>query len=262
LKSGPLFGCDAVEVVTSAAMQSDIMKLYHDWFALLNRGIRIAAIAASDTHHVSEYILGQARTYAVCRATDPARIDIEEICSSYRAGRLLVSMGLLTQMTVNDRFGVGDLATELGRELQVTVEVLGPSWVDADRVELFANGVKVREQIIAATQRVKKARVAWTLPRPSHDVHLVAVATGPGVKAPYWQTPRPYQPEAGVFNPRVIGSTNPIWIDADGDGKFTAARTYAAILVQRADGDAEKLRAGLANYDEAVAAQAADLIGR
>ena len=31
---------DAMEVITSAAMQSDIHLLYRDWFALLNRGQR------------------------------------------------------------------------------------------------------------------------------------------------------------------------------------------------------------------------------
>lgn len=260
LKKAPAFACDAIEVVTSAAMQSDIMQLYRDWFALLNRGYRVAGIGSSDTHHVSEFILGQARTYVACRATDPAAIDIDEVCASYRAGRLLVSLGLLAQMTVDDRFTVGDLATGLGHELRVTVEVLGPSWVNADRVELFANGVKLREEIIAPTSRPQKAKVTWRIPKPSHDVHLVAVATGPGVTGPHWEIPRPYQPTSKVFNPRVIGSTNPIWIDAEGDGKFSPAREYAARLVAATAGDSAKLKAALAGYDAAVAVQAADLV--
>jgi hypothetical protein len=258
-KSQPKFDCDAIEVVTSAAMQSDIMLLYRDWFALLNHGTRVAAIAASDTHHVSEFILGQARTYAVSRAAAPAEIDLDEICESYRAGRVLVSMGLLTRMRVDGRFDVGDLATHLGDQLRVTVEVSGPSWVNADRVELFANGTKIREQAIASSVGVEKARVTWTVPRPKHDVHLVAIATGPGVTAPFWEISRPYQPTSKVFNPRVIGSTNPIWIDGDGDGRFTAARAYAAKIVQQSVGDAAKMKSALTEYDEAVALHVADL---
>lgn len=260
LKAGAKFDCDAIEVVTSAAMQSDIMLLYRDWFALLNHGHRVAGIAASDTHHVSEFILGQARTYVVSRATDPAAIDLEEVAASYRAGRVLVSLGLLTTITVDGRFGIGDLATGRGGELKVAVEVLGPSWARADRVELYANGIKVREQAITPGEQVRKASVAWTLPRPGHDVHLVAIATGPGVTAPYWDTPRPYQPTAKTFTPRVIGSTNPIWIDGDGDGQFTPARGYAARLVSEAAGDAAKLGVKLNGYDAAVAVQAADLV--
>jgi hypothetical protein len=258
-KSAPKFDCDAIEVVTSAAMQSDIMQLYRDWFALLNRGVRVAAIAASDTHHVSEFILGQARTYVASRAMDASAIDIDEICDSYHRGRLLVSMGLLAQIDVDGRFSIGDLATRLGSEFRVTVDVLGPSWVNADRVELFANGIKIREQPIAATSAVQKARVIWTLPRPRHDVHLVAIATGPGVTAPYWEISRPYQPSSKMVDLRVVGSTNPIWIDGDGDGKFSSAREYAARIVERTGKDPEKLKAALADYDPAVAVQAADV---
>ncbi len=259
LKKAAKFECDAIEVVTSAAMQSDIMLLYRDWFALLNHGHRVAGVAASDTHHVSEFILGQARTYVASAAQDPAKIDLDEIATSYRGGRLLVSLGLLTTMKVNGRFGVGDLATGLGDELSVEIEVLGPSWVRADRVELFANGVKVRGQAIEPSENVRKARVTWTLPRPRHDVHLVAIATGPGVSAPFWDIPRPYQPTSKTFTSRVIGSTNPIWLDGDGDGEFTSARGYAARIVRGAGGDAAKITAALANYDSAVGVQATDL---
>jgi hypothetical protein len=181
------------------------------------------------------------------------------VWESYRRGRLWVSFGLLTRLTVNERFGVGDLVPAPGGELTATVEVLGPSWVTADRVELFANGIKVREQSIRATREPLKARVTWTMPRPVHDVHLVVIATGPGVTAPYWETPRPYQAASKVFTPRIIGSTNPVWIDADGDGVFTPARGYAARLVTSAGGDPRRLVASLAAYDEPVAVQAADL---
>lgn len=259
LKLAPQFDCDAIEVVTSAAMQSDVMRLYRDWFALLNHGHRVGAIGASDTHDVSRFILGQSRTYVACRAERPGQIDLDEVCASYKAGRLLVSLGLLAQMTVDERFAVGDLVAPAGRDLSVNVEVRGPSWVEADRVELFANGVKIREQIITATKNPLKARVRWRVPVPAHDVHLVAIATGPGVTAPYWEIPRPYQPTAKTFISRVIGSTNAIWIDADRDGRFQAAREYAAGAVRAAGGEAPRLIAELARYDEAVAAQAADL---
>ena len=257
-KTRPKFDCDAIEVVTSAAMQSDVMQLYRDWFALLNHGVRVAAIGASDTHHVSEFILGQSRTYAAS-VSEPGRIDVNEICESYVKGRLLVSFGLLVQITVDDRHHVGDLATGVGPEIRIGVEVSGPSWVNADRVELFANGIKVREHAIAPTAAPRKAQVRWTLPRPKHDVHLVAIATGPGVTGPFWEIPRPYQPSSKVFNPRVVGSTNPIWIDADGDGKFSAAREYAARIVERAAGKASARAEALAGFDAAVALHVEDL---
>lgn len=259
LKLAPKFDCDAMEVVTSAAMQSDVMLLFRDWFALLNHGYRIGAIGASDTHDVSRFILGQARTYVACQAERPETIDIEEVCASYNAGRLLVSLGLLARMTVDERFSIGDLVTPSGDRIAVNVDVLGPSWVTADRVELFANGIKLKEESIAATRNPLKARVRWLVPVPAHDMHLVAIATGPGVTAPYWEIPRPYQPAAKTFTPRVVGSTNPIWIDADRDGRFRAARAYAAEAVHGAGGEPTRLIPALAQADEAIAAQAADL---
>jgi len=84
--------------------------------------------------------------------------------------------------------------------------------------------VKVREQRIDASEgTVEKARVTWTLPRPSADTALVAIASGPGVTAPYWAIPRPYQPSSKDWEPRVLGATNPVRVDGDGDGQFRKA---------------------------------------
>lgn len=251
---------DAMEVVTSAAMQSDIQLLFRDWFALLNRGHRIAAIGSSDSHDVSRYILGQGRTYVAAKDSDPAQVPLDEVWQSYQKGRLLVSMGLLAKVKVNDRFETGDLVTGPGATLKVQVSVLGPSWVTADRVALYANGLLIKEQVIKDEQRAgEKAAITWEIPRPSHDVHLVVIASGPGVIAPYWEIPRPYQASSDVFHPRVIGSTNPVWIDGDGDGKFQSAFDYARALVQQYGNDVVKLRAALAGYDESVAIQAGSL---
>ena len=144
-----------MEVINSGAMQSDPMRLVRDWMALRNRGERIAAVGASDSHDVARFIVGQGRTYIACRDDDVARLDIDAACRALKQGRALVSLGLLTRMTVDDRFGVGDLATKLGEMVRVAVEVQGPSWATADRVELFANGVKVREA------RMDRAPVPW-----------------------------------------------------------------------------------------------------
>ena len=247
---------DAIEVVTSAAMQSDIHLLYRDWFALLNRGHRFAAVASSDSHDVNRFILGQGRTYVAAKDDDPSGLNLDEVWRSYHEGRLLVSLGLLTHMKVDDRFGVGDLATGLKDKLKVEITILGPSWVQADHLELYANGILIREQAVKdAGQPGIKAHVSFELPRPSHDVHLVAIATGPGVKEPFWEIPRPYQPTSKTFTSRVIGSTNPIWIDADGDGRFDSAYQIAQKLVHRFGIDSRELHEAASQCDDAVRTQ-------
>ena len=187
---------------------------------------------------------------------------MDTACESFRQGRVLVSLGLLTQMNVDERFGVGDLATGLGKELKIKVTVLSPSWSQPDRVELFANGTKIREHAFDSrrTGSNRNSRsVTWSIPRPTYDVYLVAIASGPGVIAPYWPIARPYQPTSPVWQPRVIGATNPIWVDADGDGKFTPAREYADTLLQKSGFDPAKLIPALGQYDESVSIQAASL---
>lgn len=247
---------EAMEVVTSGALQSDIHLLYRDWFALLNRGHRITAIASSDSHDMTRFILGQGRTYVAAKDADPAHLNLDEVWRSYQEGRLLVSLGLLAQLRVNDRFTVGDLATELSGNIKVEATVFGPSWAQADHVALYANGRVIREQQIQDDHRAgEKARITWRIPKPAHDVHLVVIATGPGVTEPFWEIPRPYQPKSKTLAPRVIGSTNPIWLDADGDGKFQSAFAYAQGLIKQHGGNREKLHEALKSYDESVMTQ-------
>lgn len=269
-KRGFEFGFDAIEVVNSSALQSDLMLGFHDWMALLNYGYRITAVGSSDVHDVSRYIVGQGRSYVACNDSNPAKIDVNQACESFLKGRVLVSLGLLAQMTVDEKFKVGDLAAGIGESIRVDVTVLGPSWVNADLVELFANGEKIRERRIESTDEKSnqsgqnydgiKSRTSWLIPRPKHDVYLVAIASGPGVRAPYWAIAHPYQPNSRIWKPRVIGATNPIWIDADGDGRFTAARTYAKKLIELHGNDPTKLLPALATYDQAVASQTASLM--
>jgi hypothetical protein len=208
---------------------------------------------------VSRYIVGQGRTYIACPDTDPSRIDVHQACVNLKAGRALVSMGLLTDMKVERQFGVGSLATQLPDKFEVTVTVHAPSWITADQLDLFANGVKIRDAKIVPSAQVEKARVTWQLPRPIHDQYLVAIATGLGVRAPYWAISRPYQPSSKTWTPQVIGATNPILLDADGDGKFSCAREYAAAVIARSGNDAEQLLRNLTPFDAAVSAQAAGL---
>jgi hypothetical protein len=219
------FSFDGLEAINPGAQQTDYMLVFRDWFALLNRGIRVIAVGASDSHDVSRYIVGQGRTYIAASDDDPSHIDISTACKNLLAGRACVSMGLLPLITVNDRFTVGELATDLPEQVRVRVKVLGPSWVRAEKVELFANGTKIQESAIdsrRADAPGEKAEITWVIPRPAEDTYLVAIVTGPPVTAPFWAMTRPYQPTSQKWQGRAIGATNPVWLDADGDGRFTA----------------------------------------
>src|SRR5262249_8881843 len=230
-----------MEVVNSGAQQPDALRLYRDWFGLLNRGLSITPVGASDSHDVSRYIIGQGRTYIRAAGDVPGAIRVDEAVDNFLAGRVLVSCGLLVDMTVNDKYGPGDLVPAAD-EISVRVRVLGPSWVTADTVELYANGVKVPEaKITKPPPTPVKWGGVWKLPRLRYDIHLAAIATGPGVSALYWPIARPYQPTSPHVKRRVIGSTGAVWIDADRDGKRTSAYEYAQRLVKVHGRDVAKL---------------------
>lgn len=208
------FSFDGIELVTSAALQNDLMRVFRDWFALLNRGHRLVGVGSSDTHDISRYILGQGRSYIRCGDTNPSAISVEEACHSFLDGRVLVSMGLWVNMRVDGRFEVGDVATDLPDMFEVEIEVQGPSWVAADEVSLYLNGKLIRQiPVEPDLHRIQKALVQWTLPKPDKPAYLVAMAQGPGVKEPFWVIPRPYQHKTLDYTPRIIGATNPVWID-------------------------------------------------
>lgn len=249
---------DGIEVLTSAAIQSDWMKPFRDWFALLNHGRAVTGIGSSDTHDVDRFILGQGRSYVAAPESSPEEIDVEAAASSIRAGRVLVSMGLFTELWVAGR-PAGASASAREEKLKVRIRVQAPSWIQADRVELYLNG-EIRHTVpVTPSSRAVKLDTTLLIPRPRHDVWAVAVASGPGIREAYWPGPRPYQPARAGWDPRVVGATNPVRLDVDGSG-FTSAAGYAHRLVERHAGRPDELLAELAEYDASVSVQVASLL--
>lgn len=257
---GWVLRANAVEIINSGAVQTDPLELTRDWLTMLNRGVHLTPVGSSDSHDVSRYIVGQGRTYIRSKDGDPGKIDVNEAVASFLAGRVMVSYGLLAEITVNDKFGPGDFVPRAD-EVKVRVRVLGPSWTTAERVELYANGRKIKEAAIAEGSKAGvKWSGEWVLPKFGHDLHLVAIATGPGVRELYWPMAKPYQPTSPVVSLRALGVSGAVWIDGDSDGKRTSARAYAERLVKEKGAVPEKLLPALAAYDEAVAVHAAALL--
>jgi hypothetical protein len=259
---GQTLRANAMEVINSGATLNDPMLLYRDWMGCLNRGLRLTPIGSSDSHDVTRFIVGQGRTYVRAPDAVPGRIDIKAAVDSFKHGRVLVSYGLLTDIKVNGQFSSGDLAAIAG-EVQVEITVSGPSWTRATHVELYANGIKIRDAAIDAEHASRaglKASVTWRLPKPPHDFYLTAVATGPGVTAPYWPGAKPYQRTSPHWEPYVFACTGALFLDADGTGSFQSAFDYAKQVVTEANEDVGAAVRALGAYDMSVAAQAASIL--
>ncbi len=251
-----------VEVINSGAQQTDMLKPLMDWFGMLNGGVFVTPIGASDSHDVNRFIVGQARTYVRCHDGDAGHIDRDQAVANLRAGRVLVSCGLLADIQVNGSHEPGDLVPN-SPSIEVRVRVLGPEWVTAEQVTLYANGIPIREATIIEDRPAgTKWETTWKLPPFQHDVYLSAIAVGPPVEALYWPIARPYQPASEHCSRRVLGATGAVWIDADGNGKRTPANQYAATLWSESGQDLSTYIPELNRYDEAVATQAAALLTR
>jgi hypothetical protein len=248
---------NAMEVVNSGAIMTDGLALPRDWMGMLNRGVILTPVGSSDSHDVSRYIVGQGRTYVRCDDRDPGRIDLARAMESVRRGQVMVSYGLLVEIDLDGK-GPGELAHPKDA-LDVRIRVKGPGWTRVRRVALYVNGVKAREEEIRSGAAAGvKWEATWRLPRPSHDVHLVAIATGPGITAPYWPTAKPYQPTSIEFTGSVLGLSGAVFVDADGSGKFESAFEYARRELSADAGQPLVTRLGA--YDAAVATQAASLL--
>ena len=253
------FPANAMEVINSGSQQTDILNLYRDWFGMLNRGNNLTPVGSSDSHDVSRYIVGQGRTYVKVNDRDPGNINTDSAIQSFLEGRVLVSLGLMTKITVNNAYGPGDIVPG-SKLITVAVEVHGPAWTKADHVSLYANGKKIREEKIQlASTPGLKWKGTWEIPLPAHDIFLVAIAEGPGDGMPYWPIAKPYQPASPDWIPRLMGSTGAVWIDADKNGERNAAHSYAKEIINSSRGDMHKIITLLSEYDEAVAIQVAAL---
>lgn len=251
---------NAMEVINSGSQQTDQFQLMRDWFGMLNHGNVITPVGSSDSHDVSRFIVGQARTYIRSRDEDPANIDVQEAVSNFVDGSVLVSFGLLAEIEINESYGPGELVPG-SDEAKVSVKVSGPSWTKADKVSLYANGKKIREaQITNGAAGGIKWSGEWNLTVPPHDIFLVAVAEGPGLPLPFWPIAKPYQPASPEWHPRVFSLTGAVWIDGDRNRERSSARHYAETLYRQAGNDMHALIQSLASFDEAVSVQAAALL--
>jgi hypothetical protein len=166
----------------------------------------------------------------------------------------------MVKISVDDQYGPGSLAPG-GNNHTVVVEVHGPAWAKADRVSLYANGIKIKEaKIQKGTAAGLKWKDTWNISGSKHDMFLVAIAEGPGRGMPYWPIAKPYQPASPEWTPRLMCSTGTVWIDGDKNGQRTSAYEYAKAILNSSGGDINNVMKQLNGYDEAVAAQVAALL--
>ena len=210
---GASFEFDAVEVVNGYDLESSelIQSNLQEWFALLNAGRRLTATGNSDSHRLIINWAGYPRTYIRVRDDEhPERVTPAEVARAVTEGRVVVANGIFLAVLANGTAGPGD--TVMGRRVTLEVDARAPSWVDLSSIEVWVNG-NLAHSSPRALKPTPGGRLLWQteLDLPQ-DSWIAAVARG-------------REPMSRAFLGRRVlpfGFSNPVYVDADEDGEFTA----------------------------------------
>ncbi len=204
---------------------SNLHSVLDDWFGLLNRGLRYAAVGNSDSHTVHSTFAGYPRNFVRSTTDDPAAVSPAEVAAAIRARSLFTTLGPFLDVAV-DGVGMGGEVTARGGRVAVRLRIQAASWVACDRVRLVWNGDVVRTLPVPAGTGPLRLDVEETL-EVDRDGWLVVLAEGDAPLAPLVLGDESLGREA---RPLAVG--NPVWIEGDGDGAWTSPRERARSCLQ------------------------------
>lgn len=227
---GPAFNFNGFEVAQPANETPDFFYALEDWMSLLNRGLKLTAVGATDSHTVNDPV-GQARTYLKSHTDDISQIDRKEIYHAFTEGRAAVAAGIFANLKLNGQFEMGDLvpaevlidnSQKQTSKMTATLRIAAPSWVRPREAMLYVNGKQVAQKTInSVLNQPTDETLEFSLKLPSHDAYVVAFVLGDGITLPGWTT----------YGKATQAITNPIFLDVDGDKQYTAPRATAKSLI-------------------------------
>jgi hypothetical protein len=202
---------DAVEAHNGIWLESPdrVREGYMDLVGLARRGKLVAATGNSDSHKLFLEEPGYPRTYV----TLPVGNEPTEarVTAALRARSTVVSSGPYLEATI-DGARPGSVVKATKGRVTVALRVFAPAWIPVESIEILVDGKAARTLVVQGKPKNGKrfeATVSLTL---DHDATV-----GVWVEA---KTPLPrvlHEKDA-----RAIAFTTPFFVDADGDGRFSA----------------------------------------
>ncbi len=191
---------DAVELLNGERMES-YEAVRTDWFSLLRQGVVLTGTANSDSHRLGTVVAAPRNFVPV--ANDGIRdFDAAAFVRAVREGRSIGSTGPLPEVRLGDA-RPGDRFTGPAGEL--VVHVRAAPWVTVSTLRVFVNGERATETDLAVDRSI-------AVPLQfAHDAFVTVEVEGtPG---------EIYRAVLPDFRPFAF--TNPIFVDADGDGRWS-----------------------------------------
>ncbi len=192
---------DAMELLSGEAMES-YATVRADWFSFLLQGEVRTATANSDSHS-SAQIVALPRNYIRLTQDSIGEFHREAFLEALKRGQVYGTTGPMLAVQLGSA-GIGELFH--GSEGTLSIRVDAAPWVPIERVQVFVDGASVEERSIHAGEELRLSL------RFERDAFLTVEVLGePG---------EVYRLLAPGYRPFAF--TNPIFIDADGDGAWTA----------------------------------------
>lgn len=216
---------DAIEVANRFS-RAGYMAVRADWFALLNQGWFLTGTGNSDSHALEVERAGFPDN--LVRIAPPAAgegLDAGAFVEAIRAGHVTVSNGPVIDLSVEAASGESGAPGDLvgGAGFVASVRVRAAPWVPCPAVRLIVNGELVVERALSdrAGEVLLDETYRWPLSFAA-DAWVVAEAGTPLAALerdlPTAQ-PAPWRWILPEYEPMAF--TNPVRVDADGDGTFT-----------------------------------------
>jgi hypothetical protein len=201
-------------------------SVLRDWYNMLNAGRKVAAVGNSDSHTVIANIAGIPRNFVHVGYDDASNINPADVTNAIRSGYMFTTTGPFLRMTVNGQpmgstLSIHDPIADIHIDAQVA------SWIDLDTIRIIQNGEEVAKlNIDSKSDGVThlRPRIRIDIPR---DCWVVAIAQGDEAMTPYVD-----EDDRKIF---PLAIANPIYIDADGDGKYTPPKVWADNIIATND---------------------------
>jgi hypothetical protein len=214
-----------------------------DWFVLLNRGLRPTAMGNSDSHGIMFEEPGYARSLVEVGAgrDEQGAYAVDDVMAGIRGRRVVITNGPFIEARIGET-GIGGDVT--GDRVTLSVRVRSPSWAPIDRVTVWVGG-QIGAQTQVPAERATDFSADFVLAVDADSFAVVEAsgtqsmfpiltmqefeslnadavinALGAGLDLSGLAASGPLTPDRTIeVTPHAL--TNPIWIDADGDGTWT-----------------------------------------
>jgi hypothetical protein len=197
---------DAIELLNGPSLDR-YRRLRADWFALLRQGVVRTATANSDSHRAGE--IAAAPRNLIRMDDDPAHFDEAAFVRAVRAGAVVGTTGPILDASIGDA-RIGELYH--GREGAIRVDLHAAKWIPVSRVRAYVNGQLAHET------DASQGMTVWFPHSYDRDAFVTVEVEG--------EPDATYAARLPGFTPFAF--TNPIYVDADGDGKWTAPEALEA----------------------------------